>query len=490
MSETIDSRLPLPWEMELEYESKDEAIRTYDLPDSEEGWHLREKNRQMKIMRAQLSSVPLAFPDVDHQRGHPRDTTQPLQFGRAQLFPTTRRPATRHIATDISDSDTAVDAWFAQSDINVYAGLSKSEFRRVKRMLYTWRDVFEDDMLKIRKTDLIEHCIPLLPNARPFKAKLPLYTDEECNFCNKVIPQMEKAGLIYHCDSEWGARTKFTIKNIPTKGTKLRMVHNFIPLNRFTRKSRYLTPLIEQMVHCIYKNGKKVFFITDVANSYYAIPLHRSDWLLTTFVCPNGEYCYGVMGQGLTGGVHTYSRFRDLTFGNIPADDTSGNPAFPSIIGDRGDVAFNGMVDDSYGSTTDFETIFKFLHEEFFPRCAFGPLYLKGVKSYFFYPSLEFLGLEGCIEGLQPSLKKCEQILGWKTPESQEEVEAFCYLTPFLHRFIPGRAELCGILLDREKPAKMTRTQLMLTATGSSSLRNSKPFQWTRAKEDAFPLIK
>ena len=163
------------------------------------------------------------------------------------------------------------------------------------------------------------------------------------------------------------------------------------------------------------------------------------------------------MDQGLTGGVHTYSRFRDLAFGSIPADEISGAPAFPSTIGDRGDVAFDGMVGDSCGSATDFETMLKFLHDEFFPRCAFGPLYLKGVKPHFFYPSLESLGLEGCIEGLRPSLKKREQILGWKTPESQEEVEAFCYLIPFLRRFIPSRGVLCGILLDHKKPAKMTR---------------------------------
>ena len=70
--------------------------------------------------------------------------------------------------------------------------------------------------------------------------------------------------------------------------------------------------------------------------------------------------------------------------------------------------------------------------------------------------------------------------------ESQEEVEAFCYLTPFLRRFIPGRAELCGILLDREKPAKTT--QLTPIADRGASLR--KPFQWARAKGDAFALIK
>jgi len=36
------------------------------------------------------------------------------------------------------------------------------------------------------------------------------------------------------------------------------------------------------------------------------------------FVTPYGMYCYNVMGQGLTGGTHTYSRFRDLVFGAIP----------------------------------------------------------------------------------------------------------------------------------------------------------------------------
>ena len=116
-----------------------------------------------------------------------------------------------------AELDTTIDEWFAQSDINVYTGLSKSQLRKAKRMLCTWRDVFEDDMLKIRKTDLIEHYIPLLHSARPFKAKLPLYTDEERAFCNNAIPEMEKAGRIYRCDGEWGARTKFTIRNNPAE---------------------------------------------------------------------------------------------------------------------------------------------------------------------------------------------------------------------------------------------------------------------------------
>jgi len=72
-------------------------------------------------------------------------------------------------------------------------------------------------------------------------------------------------------------------------------------------------------------------------------------------------YCYRA---GITGGSHTYSRFRDLVFGNIPEgsgrskaaadsmEDGEGEvqTGSPSLIGDHGSVAFDEMIDDSYGS--------------------------------------------------------------------------------------------------------------------------------------------
>jgi len=69
-------------------------------------------------------------------------------------------------------------------------------------------------------------------------------------------------------------------------------------------------------------------------------------------------------------------------------------------------------------------------------------MYLKGEKCHFFPSSLEFVGLEGAVNKLRRSAKKRAAILQWPRPSSFEEVEAFCYLTPFLRRFIPGRAEL------------------------------------------------
>jgi hypothetical protein len=432
-----------------------------------EMWEERARRRKLKIYEARAAGSVPSFVSTLTPTQIVDEISKPMHFRKAQCFPTKRRPQPR----PLSDATSAViDDWFSSCSVRIFEGLSPHEASRARRLLYTWREVFEADMLKIKRTDLIEHCIELTPRAAPVKSKIPLYTEEERAFCNKLLPRMEQAGLIYRCDSEWGARTKFPRKpNSP----ELRMVHNYIPLNRCSRKSQYPTPRIEQIVQTIYKAGKKVFFCTDAANSYWAIPLRRKDWLLTLFVTPSGQFCYGVMGQGLTGGTHTYSRYRDIVFGYIPEDvsaDGQTIPGCPSLIGDLGTVSFDGMVDDSYGSATDFDTMFTFLHESFFPRCAFGPMYLKPSKSFFFFPSLEFLGLEGNLTGLRPSLKKRDQILGWPTPQCQEEVEAFLYLTPFLRRFIPGRAEHHRIL--------------------SGSKDKSAPFSWTPEKEASFLAIK
>ena len=217
--------------------------------------------------------------------------------------------------------------------------------------------MFETDLLRIHKTDLIEHAIILEPGAKPYRARIPLYTEEGINFCKRLLPKMEEAGLIIRSDSNWEARTKFPLKpraeTLP-KESRLRMVHNLIPLNRVTEKSRYSCPRIEQIVYTVVKTGKRLFFTTDAANSYWAISVRPGDEPKLGFVTPYGMYCYNVMGQGFTGGRHTYSRFRNLVFGAIPegfsAEDGVRKVLAGSelLIGDSGDVTFNGMIDDSY----------------------------------------------------------------------------------------------------------------------------------------------
>ena len=202
--------------------------------------------------------------------------TKALTWNKAQLFPTTRWPGTHAIASEDVASEKEIGEWFASTELHLGSHLKKEEVSRAKRMLYTWQDVFETDLLRIRRTDLIEHAIVVLPDAKPYRARISLYMEEEIAFCRHLLPRMEEASLIFCCDTEWGARTKFPLKpradTLP-KDNCLQMVHNFIPLNRVTEKSQYPCPRLEQIVYTIFKKGKSFFFTTDAANSYWAIPI-------------------------------------------------------------------------------------------------------------------------------------------------------------------------------------------------------------------------
>jgi hypothetical protein len=77
-------------------------------------------------------------------------------------------------------------------------------------------------------------------------------------------------------------------------------------------------------------------------------------------------------------------------------------------MGERGDIAFDRLIDNSYTGATTFARLFRFLHEEFLPCCEFGPVYLGPIKTFLFYPSLDVVGLEGSGSGLRPSLRKHE----------------------------------------------------------------------------------
>ena len=203
-------------------------------------------------------------------------------------------------------------------------------------------------------------------------------------------------------------------------------------------------------------------------------------------------------------------------FGNIPkGQDEDGNhiPGFAAVIGDRGDITFDGLIVDSYGSADSFERLYRFLNEEFPPRCEWGPMYLKVPKCHFFDCSLELVGLEAGDNGIRPSLRKRKMISEWLRPTSWEEVRAFCYLTPFLRRFIPGRAELVKIMKKgmevemneenkdserkgetpgrKEPEVKEDKESKRGTRRAVSKPRKMEgPFVWTDAHESTFQSIK
>src|SRR4051812_44707656 len=104
-------------------------------------------------------------------------------------------------------------------------------------MFYTWKEFFVYRLRDIKPTDLIEHAIDIKADAAPVRARPKWYTQREREYSAMVFPDMEEAGILVRGSSEWGAMTLFPLKK---KGSEdLRIVHNFIPINRYTIKPQY-----------------------------------------------------------------------------------------------------------------------------------------------------------------------------------------------------------------------------------------------------------
>lgn len=295
-----------------------------------------------------------------------------------------------------------IEAWFSKSEITIGAEADTLERQeRAKRLVYTYRDCFASTIREIQATDLVEHSIILEKGAKPVKGSLPRYTQEEREFANSILPELDDAGIIQRRSSEWGARTKFP----PKKGSSLkRVVHNFIPVNRFTIKSAYPMHHLEEVVNTLLTPTFKAYFSSDASNSYWAIKMKPEDRNKTGFIAPNGQWVYLRMGQELKGALFIYAQFGDLVFGPLPKN-SEGVPRMPSLLERFQDHAFQIFINNYAGAATTFEAMFNFLSRDYFPRIAFGPVYLSGPKTHLFESNLELLGFDGDSSGIRPSLK-------------------------------------------------------------------------------------
>ncbi|KAJ8175493.1 hypothetical protein LV161_008779 [Aspergillus fumigatus] len=381
-------------------------------------------------------------------------------------FPTTSRPQEyrRAITTDHDQAQ----AWMKENTRLLGPLVTKEEWPAVADLLYTWKDLFVERVTDMPATRLVEHRIPTYPWATPRAAKLPLYTEEEKSWQVENLPKMVDAGIIIECMSPWSARTKFPRK---TSG-KLRMVHNFMPINAATIKMNYPLRRIEPVIANLSKKRWKVFFKVDAANGYWAVPLAIEHSFKTGFNSILGQFCYLRMGQGLTGAPGTYSKLKDLAMGAIP--EPSSEAALTSLPG----VGFEYFMDDDAAATENMNNMVSFLHQHYFPRLAWAGLTLNPAKSVFFTDEIEILGHQCTHNGLRPSITKLEALRAWPEPTNEEELMRFIYLLPFLKVYIPGRADYTAIL------------KKALKYTGKGKTKRLESFKWGEEQRKVFQILK
>ena len=84
---------------------------------------------------------------------------------------------------------------------------------------------------------------------------------------------------------------------VPKKGGKWRVCVDYTDLNEACPKDSIPLPRIDQIVDAIAGHGIMSFL--DAFSGYHKIPMYLLDVEKTTFIKPNGLYCYNIMSFGL-----------------------------------------------------------------------------------------------------------------------------------------------------------------------------------------------
>jgi hypothetical protein len=316
--------------------------------------------------------------------------------------------------------------------------------------------------------------------------KPKLYTQKEVEWQKKHLPALLEAEIIDWVNSPWSAACKFPVK----KNGDLRMVHVYCPINDATIKTNYPMKRTEPIINAMAISRFKFYWWADGANGYWAIPMYRPHAFKTAFSSVLGQFAYLRMGQGLTGAPHTYAQLKDLVMGSIP-EPFGEQP----LAGETEEFAFMTFFDDDMGATISFETQLDFLHRHYFPRMHWARLVLNPAKSHFFMPRIEMLGLQADAEGVRPSHGKLKAFREYPSPSCEKELDQFEYMTTYLRKFIPGRAEH----FRKMRTAVIMISELDVTATARTA--TSKParrkvrmktidFQWNEEAEQSFRAVK
>ncbi|EJT69622.1 hypothetical protein GGTG_12506 [Gaeumannomyces tritici R3-111a-1] len=168
-------------------------------------------------------------------------TRSAREVGEGDPFEIRRRPQNRDLGTAPQH---IIDIWFAEQQIQISAMAdTPARVAMVKRLCFTYKEVFVKTLEEICVTDLIQHDIHLVPDARPVRLSQKRYTPDQVNFSQQVFPQIAMADLIFPWDGSWGANTLFPLKPPnPDGSVKLdedgkparRIVHDFRPINSVT----------------------------------------------------------------------------------------------------------------------------------------------------------------------------------------------------------------------------------------------------------------
>ena len=301
---------------------------------------------------------------------------------------------------------------------------------------YQWHHkVFsEEQSQRLPNHSIWDHTIELLPGAPNSLPGwlLPLNLKEKAEI-HKFIQEHLAWGTIHISKSPYAANFFFVKK----KDGKLWPVQDYWPLNKWTKKNKIVSPLINQIIDHL--SGCTLFTMVDIHWGYNNIQIKEGDEWKVAFLTPEGLFKPTVMFFGLTNSPATFQ--------------TMMNTIFQQQVGKgwllvyMDDMAIHTAKLPHESKEQHLQWHWSYIHR-ILTKLEDNDLYLKPEKCEFEKEEIEYLGVIVGKNHLQMTPKKLQGMVDWPVPKTPTDIWQFLGFTGYYQYFVPNYSAIAQPLLD------------------------------------------
>ena len=331
-----------------------------------------------------------------------------------------------------------IDVWFKKNDITIdFMTNTIEKVIKTKRLLYTWKNCFAINVKNVKIIDIIEYSIDFESNAKFIRNTLFKYISKKRKFANRIFSKFENVDIIIKRNNKWKIKFKFSFKK---KSNFLRIIYNFIFLNRWTIKFVYFIYHLKKFLINLLKFKYRIFFNSNIAYEYWAISMKSNDENKTKFLISNEQWIYLKMKMNLKKIAHIYVQFNNIVFELFSFNDEKIIKII-NLIKNHDKYIFSIFMNDHEMINNNFEFFFEFLHICYFSKYVFESIYLINAKTHVFSNNLKILNFQKNVSKLRLSIKHFDKIKNWFTSINKTKLNAFFWLIFFLRIFISNKTQ-------------------------------------------------
>jgi hypothetical protein len=198
--------------------------------------------------------------------------------------------------------------------VKIGKGTTEKERLEILALIREFKDTFawNYDELKAYRGDVIQHAIPLIEGAKPFRQKLRHINPKLASQIQKELQKMVDASIIAPIwYSSWMSNLIFVWK----KTGEILLCVDFRNLNQLSLKDNYPLSNMEHLLQRV--TGAGMMSMLDGFSGYNQVLLKREDQHKTTFTTPWGTFMYLRMPFGLMNASATFQRAMDFSFRDL-----------------------------------------------------------------------------------------------------------------------------------------------------------------------------